>query len=204
MRSALILISSFFFLLGQDVQAQTQTRVFIPHVQTVQSAKGLIHTIDKVVEVPATPTFNSALGGVLLEFAIPAGVDLTTSFVSGIVTDENNQISMSPLNITDLTNPRTIVDLCEPKAPEGIRVEHEAAYKKLITIREKRLELEKKSLQETFSSDLFQRLRELEVGFHLQASPPLSLELAPEELAERLDILFHTIHRYEEHKKQGT
>lgn len=194
----------FFFLFGHDVQAQTQTRVFIPHVQTVQSAKGLIHTIDKVVEVPATPTFNSALGGVLLEFTIPAGVNPTTSFVSGVVTDENNQISMSPLNIADLTNPRALVGICEPKAPEGVRVEHEAAYKKLVAIREKRLELERKSLQEAFSSDFFQRLQELEVGFHLQASPPLSLELAPEELAERLDILFHTIHRYEEHKKRGT
>ena len=200
----LIPIFIFIALYVPIAGAQTLTKVFIPHLDSAVSVKGLIHTSEKVEEVPATWKLDENRGGIILEFTIPKGVDLPNSFVSGLAIDEYNQISMSPLNVADLQNPRTIVEMCVAEAPEGVRAEQEGPYRKLLAIREKRLELARNEIKETYPQEFFERLQKLEEAFHLQSPTPLSPELPTEELAERLDILFHTIHRYEKHKKKKT
>lgn len=204
--SQALLLSAFLcgvIFTSQTCNAQHLTKVFFPNMKEARLARGMIYTQERSVEVPATWEHDSAREGITVTIPVPQELSLSETLVSGVVIDENNQIALSPLTIADLGNPMTIVPVCEPGTDLRVRPEQEGLYRQLVEIRERRAQVAQKKLRDTVSPALFERLRQLEVSFQLNSGKPLSFDLPVEELAERLDILYAAVERYELHKKLG-
>lgn len=176
------------------------TNFFFPEIRGVQHASGLVYTLDKTIEVPAQWKYDEQRRGVILSVILPKNFQPQQTFVSGVVVDDKSQLTLGPVARADFHDPETMIPMCGDSVGDNLREGQEGLFKKLVEVRERRIEVAEKKMKETISPKLFQRLRELENAFSLRYTNPLTPDLPIEELAERLDVLYYTIKRYDFYK----
>ena len=189
-------------LVATPAYAQHMANVFFPEIRSVRSATGLVYAQQQTMEVPAQWSYDAERNGVVLKIQLPANLPPHETLVSGVIVDENSQLNFGPLSVADLGNPLSFVASCSATPAPQISGTQAGLFSQLVEIRQRRVQVARKKLRETVSPELFKRLRELEKGFNIERDKPLSLDLSPGELSERLDVLFHTVKRYEFYKSR--
>ena len=161
---------------------------FIP-----SSGYGLVITDEGVKLSSTSPVSIDSENNAVLSINLPAG----SKFFSGIISDVNQNVVASPLKSTG----KAVLPLCKEQIDQRSAAGNQTALlQSLIQIRVEKRALLKKRVLETLDPSLLEKLNRLEEAFGLAPDTPLTAELDPYTLSERLSLLAVVLGNLEEQR----
>jgi hypothetical protein len=157
------------------------------------SGYGIAISQDNISIIPSTPVSVDDSRVARLDFNLPKG---TISY-AGIIKDSGNNFVASPLKNT--TSP--ILPICKEQIDQkGAAANQTSLLQSLIQIRVEKRALMKKRVEDALDATLLEKLNKLENAFGLSPDIPLSADIDPYTLSERLSLLAVVLGNLEEQK----
>lgn len=175
----------------------TQVRVRVEAKPDPVKAVGVVFSPGGSQQIPeATIT---KIGDKLfdIQFSVPNASIGKGSVATALAYDESNKVSyanVTPISPGKATSFAASVPDCPAKGASNAGVlSGVGPLKQLVDFRSQRVDLSRVKLGRAMDKPLLGRLRELEKAFGLERTTPLSAELPPEELVERLSRLQYAL-----------
>lgn len=158
------------------------------------SGYGIAISQDNISITPSTPVSVDDSRIARLAFNLPQG----TIRYAGVLKDSDNNSVASPLKNTSLP----ILPICKEHIDQkGAAGNQTSLLQSLIQIRVEKRALMKKRVNDALDSTLLEKLNKLEDAFGLSPDVPLSTDIDPYTLSERLSLLAVVLGNLEEQKK---
>lgn len=133
-------------------------------------------------------------GGYRVRFPVnPEKIEFGTA-VTALVVGEDGRTAFGDVRSLALAQSRRELPECAQES--AVRNNGLSIYQKLIRLREERRNLFKEGVEKEFTNELRDKLSTLERGFGLSTEPPLSADLEPLVLVDRLGRLKEALREY--------
>jgi hypothetical protein len=174
-----------------------------------QQYVGLLLSADKVLQKKITSSEKSATGSILLTFSYLPSEVAPDSVASAYAISEDGRVAMAHVRpLFPEASPEALLALptCPPEkvATGSIKPEQRGVLETLIEFRAARRELARDSVRRMMDGTFLEDLRQLEAKLGLGRVTPLSPELGPVELVDRLSRLTKALQNYQNIKEPRT
>jgi hypothetical protein len=174
-----------------DVQSQIEP----------STAVGLVISADKTTQILDTTISKSAPGVITVTIPVPESAIGPDTTVSAVVLSAKGEVvfgNVKPVLGAELDLSLTSIPLCPPEQVSIAALSSQVSLlEELHRIRQKRRDQAKAQAAQLLSEDLLERLQKLERGFGLARETPLSADLPPLELVDRLSRLNDALRSWE-------
>ncbi len=158
------------------------------------SGYGLVITDEGIKLTSSSPVSIDSANNAVLSLNLPEG----SKNFAGIISDVNQNVVSSPLKSTG----KAVLPLCKVQIDQSSAAGNQTALlQSLIQIRVEKRDLLKKRVLETLDPSLLEKLNKLEEAFGLAPDTPLTAELDPYTLSERLSLLAVVLGNLEEQRQ---
>ncbi len=182
-----------------------EAEVLIRGIQEATSATGIIITSDGTQKRAPTSFEQVGASTVAVRFAYSAQDIQNGALASAIATNANGETAFA--TVTELraqeTKPASLhLSQCSTTATNSsANTQQIVLFERLVELRKKRREVKIQELQGLLTEDIAAKLSKLESHFGYEYQTPLSGNMNPVVLSQRLDQLVHSIKTFNLHRK---
>ncbi len=171
-------------------------------------AVGMIISSRGVVEKTGIDLSSTKEGIYVATVPLNSNERSTDTFATAIIQSESSDIYFTPLKSTGdpernksyLSLPMCKETHVRTRTEDETIVSNVGALQSLMDIRKIRRDFAQLEISNTMRGDFLEQLQRMEVGFGLTEGTPLSAELKPHELTQRLQRILTAIRNYEANK----
>lgn len=169
-------------------------------------ATGIVFSSRSAFQVPETTI--TKIGDKLYEvtFAVPRSKVQPDSVASAVATDENGGevfASVTPALTSEAKDLLASVTECPGEDTSGaVSITSPGTLKQLVDVRAERMDIVRLKIRRAMDGNVLAKLVKYEEAFGLTRAEPLSPDLPPAELFDRLSRIQHALRKYQAYKPQ--
>jgi hypothetical protein len=180
--------------------AAGEVAVLVRAAFTPMQAVGIVFDAEGIREISETKISQTAQGDYRIDFSLPPEARIGTGqLLSALVLSEEGEKAYGVVTPLDggVVNAVLVTPACEQKVSSSLAVAGQyALLESLVDVRLARRKYSLEKIQSMMSAPWFEKVQRIEKGFGFVHDRPLSPELNPAELNERLFHILRAIESY--------